>query len=762
MTNVAGLQLLGGPFAVWAATMQAMPGGVLDAGFGRYFVGLRLSNGSSAAWPVTHVRLSRRSRQQLVNAGIVIEDGWSVSDGLAFDQQVSGDRVIVPALTAAANRAVFFKMDASGAHPGVHDLEVELFDPAVPATVLNARAALRVASTVFDNQALSFVTTADKGTLTTSLAKAAFDVEALRRALGAARAAFPGGAASDGSTSSQIDRLRQRLHDFVCGNTQDICDILADIGSFCALPQTPLVPPAVPTGLDGFAVFGALAANISDRLKVDFGNAGGNFNLQTGVDCAFASDILAGCDVTLRDRSVVSGKVRAGGVVKLVGMAKVLGTITEHASYTAITIPTKTVTPGSTAVSVTTGSKALAPGAYGIVSTTGKVTLSFVAGVYQLKRLVLGPDVTLAFDVSGGVIDIRVQELLSFGDRAAFTVSGGSAAGRIQFYSDESDEVKVGANITNFTGSLSVPKGTIHVFSGTTVFGNLWASTLVTDSDVSVSLLQPGTSWLGTGASGFELLAFPTAFDYTLDYAVGYSGTNGPQAYDGLPWKSLFANVNLMFNLSLGGALASSLASTAGSLVIGKVTASVLNAAATAPSQNPPVTQVGSVDAATLSLAGNRALGSSPFGLLDVQTGEANAQAISGLDARITLPGGYLKNTETSALLAAAATDPAGLQVYKSGAGTGVTRGLLSALLPVFKRTDPAGALYFLNQLSIIPDPAFTTADNQVASAGDSGALWIHARTGKIIALGHATSSAGSAVASRIEDVVSTLKVQFA
>jgi hypothetical protein len=168
------------------------------------------------------------------------------------------------------------------------------------------------------------------------------------------------------------------------------------------------------------------------------------------------------------------------------------------------------------------------------------------------------------------------------------------------------------------------------------------------------------------------------------------------------------------------------------------------------------------VDAATLSLAGNRALGSSPFGLLDVQTGEANAQAIGVLNGRITLPGTYLRNTEVSALLAAAATDPTGLQVYKSSAGTGVTRGLLSALVPVFKRTDPGGALHFLNQLSIVADPTFTVVDNQVASAGDSGALWIHARTGKIIGLGHAAGSAGSAVASRIEDVVTALKIQFA
>jgi hypothetical protein len=86
----------------------------------------------------------------------------------------------------------------------------------------------------------------------------------------------------------------------------------------------------------------------------------------------------------------------------------------------------------------------------------------------------------------------------------------------------------------------------------------------------------------------------------------------------------------------------------------------------------------------------------------------------------------------------------------------------LSALLPVFKRNDPTGALNFINQLSIVPDPAFPADGQQVAGGGDSGALWIHARTGKAIALGHAIGTGGAAVASRIEDVANALKIVFA
>jgi len=34
--------------------MQAMPGGAINAGFGRFFIGVQLANTGAAAWPITH------------------------------------------------------------------------------------------------------------------------------------------------------------------------------------------------------------------------------------------------------------------------------------------------------------------------------------------------------------------------------------------------------------------------------------------------------------------------------------------------------------------------------------------------------------------------------------------------------------------------------------------------------------------------------------------------------------------------------------
>jgi len=58
MADLSGARIVGKPFAVWSGTMQAMPGGAIDAGFGRFFIGVQLANTGAAAWPITHARLS--------------------------------------------------------------------------------------------------------------------------------------------------------------------------------------------------------------------------------------------------------------------------------------------------------------------------------------------------------------------------------------------------------------------------------------------------------------------------------------------------------------------------------------------------------------------------------------------------------------------------------------------------------------------------------------------------------------------------------
>src|SRR6185295_50863 len=101
---LAGLTVIGRPFAVWPATLQVMPEGILDAGFGRFFVGVRISNGSAAAWPASEVRISPRSRRILSAASVSVSDGWSSGDAGAVGQTSPGEWIPVPILGAGANQ----------------------------------------------------------------------------------------------------------------------------------------------------------------------------------------------------------------------------------------------------------------------------------------------------------------------------------------------------------------------------------------------------------------------------------------------------------------------------------------------------------------------------------------------------------------------------------------------------------------------------------------------------------------------------------
>ena len=99
---VAGFSVTGRPFAVWPATLQTMPEGIVDAGFGRFFVGVRITNGSAQAWPATQVRISPRGRRILAAAGISVSDGWSNGDAAAFGQSATSEWIPIPALAAGA------------------------------------------------------------------------------------------------------------------------------------------------------------------------------------------------------------------------------------------------------------------------------------------------------------------------------------------------------------------------------------------------------------------------------------------------------------------------------------------------------------------------------------------------------------------------------------------------------------------------------------------------------------------------------------
>jgi len=174
---VAGFAVSGRPFAVWPGTLQVMPEGVLDAGFGRFFLGVRVADTSGQAWPATEVRLSPRGRKILAAAAISVSDVWSAGDGAAVSQVTASEWIPVPALAAGGIQLVFFKLDVSKATVGTHLLELELRDPTVPATTFKASATLAVARTTCHGTERTFTSTCDQGTLTASLSAITMDQE---------------------------------------------------------------------------------------------------------------------------------------------------------------------------------------------------------------------------------------------------------------------------------------------------------------------------------------------------------------------------------------------------------------------------------------------------------------------------------------------------------------------------------------------------------------------------------------------------------
>lgn len=764
---VAGLGIIGKAIAFWPATLQALPEGLFDAAFGRLFAGIRIVNGSAQAWPATEVRVSPRGAQLLNTAHITVVNGWSGNDAAAVGQSTASAWISLPALAAGASYMIFIKLDLSKATTGLHSFELELRDPTAPATTLKTSTQLPVARTSCHGPQRTFTSVCDEGVLTASLSALSIDQGSLRRALKKARALAALGATM--RTPAENELLRQRFRALLCGEEGDLCKLLADLNAECALPSgslptaTPL-PSSVPVML-----LSDQATNVGARAQVLEANLFSNHGVSIGNDAIVNGDITSGGNVSIGDRTQVRGDVNAAGLITTSpsGAAVVTGERNERVTVAAQVIPTKTVVPGTTNITVNsnTGTAAspyvLAPGKYGNITINSSNVVSLSPGVYEVTQLLINADVTLKLNLTSSAVDFRVKTALSFGDRLVVQPGNPASGVTAQFYSAQTTEVAVGTDIASFPIALTVPGGTVHVFSRTKLTAPLAAKTITLEPDVTVGAGSAtgvvGSDWLGTGDSGVELLAYPTTVDYSVAYTGGYFGGTGPLAFGAVSWKALLASALLQFDLALPAAVAAALVAIADAAVVGNLQNSVLNAPTTAPGTPPLSTQAGSVDAAVASVRGNRSLGAPLFAQLDAATGEANAAPISDLDG-VFNTNGFLTNAEIDAALASGST--ANLKVHKSGAGTGVTRGLISALVPVIARDDESGTLQFINQLVIIPDPAAPPNGGKAASFGDSGSVWVQTSSSKVVALTHTVGATG-VVASRIQDVVNALQIQL-
>jgi hypothetical protein len=766
---IGGLTIVGRPYGVWPATLQVMPEGILDTAFGRFFVGIRVSNTSAQAWPATEVRLSPRGRRILGAAGMSIGDGWSTRDAAAVAQTAPSEWIPLAALAAGAVTTVFFKLDTTAATPGTHPFELELRDPQATSVVLRGSAPLLVSRTVAHGTQRSFVSTCEQGTLTTAVTGLTVDQEGFRRAVARARAQASTPAPGV-RTPAETERLRGRLRAVLCGDEPDVCSVLADLTGSCAIPTAPPPGPPPVTGPGALAIFSDQSTSLADRTKIADGSIGSNHTINIGNDSVINADINAGGNVVLGDRTRVQGNVTTAGTIQRGAGVQITGAAREHGPFASMTIGTKPVSPGSDNVTVNSGQgTSVSPfviptGQHGTFTINSNNVISMSAGTYQYVALIINADVELRINQTAGVVDFRVQSNLQFGDKLKLVITQ-PASGPLTplFYSNQvstasgQNEARIGNDILSALISVTVPQGSLHVGSRVNLAGVLAAKFVNVDPDTGVARV-PADDWLGGGASGLELLGYPTGLDYVVAYKNGYTGNPGPQAFGRVPWKGLVANAALLFDLGIPGGVAADLVATADRAVVGTVKNGLINAPATAPAP-PPSSQAGSVDAAVAVVRGNRSLGFPLFSYLDAQPGEANASPVSALGGTIPTPGTFLTNADIDALIASG--NQANLKVYKSGAGTGVTRGILSALTPLIARDDENGTLFFVNQLVIVPDAQAPAAGGKPFGAGDSGALWIQSSTNKVVGLAHGVGSTG-ALASRIQDVVNALAIQIA
>jgi hypothetical protein len=267
---------------------------------------------------------------------------------------------------------------------------------------------------------------------------------------------------------------------------------------------------------------------------------------------------------------------------------------------------------------------------------------------------------------------------------------------------------------------------------------------------------DPGRDWTDKTPTGLEFFIFPTELVYRIQYKPGFSGQYGPIPYDDPWWKVLLIIIAIILSLAAGASAVADLANRGSDTVIGYVERSVLQ-----ETDNL-------IDASVAKLNGNRGLTASIFSYLDAASDEANTTSVVSLNGLIDTPGATMSNADIQDRITAYnanRNDPvarAGVRVFKSGARTGLTYGLMTEVRDMTRSDHDGVSRTFLNQIRIDTDPDHPM---DVSNSGDSGSLWIHLETRSIVGLHHAGPTDppnDHGFASRIEDVMNGLRIRFA
>jgi hypothetical protein len=278
-----------------------------------------------------------------------------------------------------------------------------------------------------------------------------------------------------------------------------------------------------------------------------------------------------------------------------------------------------------------------------------------------------------------------------------------------------------------------------------------------------------GGDWGGQGAGDLAFFSFPTLVDYRINYNPAFAGQYGPIPYDDPWWKIILAIIAILLTIAAIVSAAADLANKSQDSLIGTVERAVLDVIHDEADVPPNITSAtaGNVDAAIVRLNGSRGLTTALFSYKDAASDEENTTPIVSLGGTIDTTGATLKNTDIDAIIQNLADNPgdpaaqAAVQMFKSGARSGVTLALLHALEPVQPRAEDDGSTSFMvNQITFVQDPA---APTKISRGGDSGSLWLQRNAPfSIVALNWGGSQDDTtAIGTRIEDVMTTMNIKF-
>jgi len=246
----------------------------------------------------------------------------------------------------------------------------------------------------------------------------------------------------------------------------------------------------------GYGIYSTQQTNIRDRVQLSPGAVGSGAYVEVGVEAKVNGDIVSAGTVFLRDRCTVNANVYAAGSISKQNQVVVTGGEYPNVAVAPEIIETKTVTPGTQNFNLYNGNHLdLAPGAYRDMHLYDGSSLTLHEGVYSFRTFIMeAGNAALNFNPDDGFIEVNVSGELRFGDRNQFVLAGEADPVQVQFYTNGTNQVKVGTDST-FNGVITAPNAQVYVFSRVTVNGALYGKQVWVDADAKVNFYPNCTEY---------------------------------------------------------------------------------------------------------------------------------------------------------------------------------------------------------------------------------------------------------------------------